>query len=62
MTLLSGCAIDHAHLNAKLKQDLQLAAPPSRAIDALDEVRKTDPATGTWLVQLEKHYEKLDAL
>ena len=37
-----------------------LAAPPARAVDALNSVGRADPASATWVIALSKHYDKLD--
>lgn len=40
----------------------ELASPPPKAIDALEETCKVkkDDATCKWIVDLDKHYQKLD--
>lgn len=38
-----------------------LAPPPSKTIDALETAGKRDPSSAAWVVQLDKHFQKLDA-
>ena len=56
MTLLAGCA------NVAPERVIvpELPAPPQKAITALEQACKKDTATCKWIVDLDKHYEKLD--
>lgn len=38
-----------------------LAPPPSSTIDALETQARKDPNTASWVIDLDKHYQKLDA-
>lgn len=59
---LSACVTGQVGLSPALKESLKLAPPPLKAIDALETTAKADAATASWVVLLEKHYEKLDLL
>lgn len=39
-----------------------LAPPTSKVVTALEQVGSKDPSSGAWVVDLEKHYEKCEAL
>lgn len=38
-----------------------LSPPPDAAIDALAAAAKTNATVGAWIVDLDRHYQKLDA-
>lgn len=67
MTLLGGCSVAElfhflggSETVTVVKIECpQLSPPPDTVIDALAEV-KTDPGAGQWIVDLERHYQKLD--
>jgi len=37
-----------------------LSPPPGSTIDALEAQGKKDPATAAWVIDLDRHYQKLD--
>lgn len=38
-----------------------LSPPPSSVIDALETTGRKDPSAATWTIDLDRHYQKLDA-
>lgn len=55
--LLGGCAAGQTKYAIKCPQ---LDPAPKTTVDALAKESQIDPATGKWVVKLDKHYQKLD--
>lgn len=55
--LLGGCASGVTKYGYKCPQ---LDPAPTTTVDALADQSVKDPATGKWVVKLDKHYQKLD--
>lgn len=53
--ILGGCATTRIVANCP-----QLTPPPDAAIDALETAGRADPETADWVVDLDRHYQKLE--
>lgn len=55
MLLLSGCTSDRVALVCP-----RLADPPPAAVAALEQAGRADPSTAAWVIDLDRHYSKLE--
>lgn len=57
MLLLAGCA-PKPEIVTRIECP-QLANPPAKAVDALEAVGRKDPSSAAWVIDLDKHLQKL---
>lgn len=38
----------------------RLAPPPASTVDALEKAGRQDPSSAAWVIDLDRHYQKLD--
>lgn len=59
--LLPACATEPQTRTVTVFECIQLEPPPLSVVDALEAAAKTDPDAGHWVVELEKHYQAIEA-
>jgi uncharacterized protein YceK len=56
LVILSGCSTTVVY------KAPPLADPPLSVVDALEQAGRKDPSAAAWTIDLDRHYQKLDAI